>query len=292
MGLIHMNGRVQDSITGRFLSADPYIQAPYFSQSLNRYSYTFNNPLSYTDPSGFANNDSPDSALFDDFFYYVALEDNWNLYGGNSHSRRRSGAQNNAWATELPVAGAPIQAMDSTVGGTGHLSLNDYVSLVNSGYYERVGVDIGQGMTLMMPARVYASSDPIAAAGLGRAHEVLGYAAAGALIVVPGPEDLVIAGGLAARGITTVIGRTKDLKNLAVGERSLLDRLTPNLGSPQANWRRNAGVLREEMRRGSPIRDASPGDTGGNFLNAERALLIDRGWSFNSQTGYWMPPGL
>jgi len=34
-------------------SPDPYIQAPLFSQSFNRYSYVFNNPLRYTDPSGF-----------------------------------------------------------------------------------------------------------------------------------------------------------------------------------------------------------------------------------------------
>jgi hypothetical protein len=36
-----------------FLSADPLVQAPYNTQSYNRYSYTFNNPLSYTDPSGY-----------------------------------------------------------------------------------------------------------------------------------------------------------------------------------------------------------------------------------------------
>jgi len=95
---------------------------------------------------------------------------------------------------------------------------------------------------------------------------------------------------LAARGGGTVIGRTKDLKNLRAGERSLLDRL-PNQGSPKANWKQNSGVLREEMRRGQPIRDASPGDVRGPFLNAERALLEDRGWTFNPGTNLWMPPG-
>jgi len=38
---------------GLFLSADPHIQSPLNSQSLNRYSYTLNNPLSWTDPSGY-----------------------------------------------------------------------------------------------------------------------------------------------------------------------------------------------------------------------------------------------
>ncbi len=52
-GLIHMNGRVYDPTLGRFLSADPLVQAPYFSQSYNRYTYTFNNSLILTDPSGY-----------------------------------------------------------------------------------------------------------------------------------------------------------------------------------------------------------------------------------------------
>ena len=53
VGLIHMNGRVYDPVLGRFVSADPHVQAPDATQSFNRYSYVVNNPLSYTDPSGF-----------------------------------------------------------------------------------------------------------------------------------------------------------------------------------------------------------------------------------------------
>lgn len=49
-----MNGRVYDPELGRFLSPDPLIQAPYNSQSYNRYSYVFNNPLSFIDPSGYS----------------------------------------------------------------------------------------------------------------------------------------------------------------------------------------------------------------------------------------------
>ena len=53
MGMNHMNGRVQDSMIGRFLSADPYIPDPTNTQSYNRYSYVNNNPLSLIDPTGF-----------------------------------------------------------------------------------------------------------------------------------------------------------------------------------------------------------------------------------------------
>ena len=48
-----MNGRIYDPTIGRFLQADPFIQAPSNSQSFNRYSYVWNNPLSMTDPSGY-----------------------------------------------------------------------------------------------------------------------------------------------------------------------------------------------------------------------------------------------
>lgn len=51
-GLINMNGRVYDPVMSTFLSPDNYIQAPDNSQNFNRYAYCLNNPLKYTDPSG------------------------------------------------------------------------------------------------------------------------------------------------------------------------------------------------------------------------------------------------
>ncbi|MBQ7273162.1 MAG: VCBS repeat-containing protein [Bacteroidales bacterium] len=51
-GLINMNARLYDPLLGRFLSPDPYVQAPDFTQNFNRYSYALNNPLKYRDPNG------------------------------------------------------------------------------------------------------------------------------------------------------------------------------------------------------------------------------------------------
>lgn len=53
-GLVNMDGRMYDPFTGRFLSPDPYVQAPDFTQGLNRYTYCLNNPLSLTDPTGYS----------------------------------------------------------------------------------------------------------------------------------------------------------------------------------------------------------------------------------------------
>lgn len=52
-GLVHMNGRVYDSRTARFLQADPFVQEPNNPQNFNRFTYLWNNPLNATDPSGF-----------------------------------------------------------------------------------------------------------------------------------------------------------------------------------------------------------------------------------------------
>ena len=51
-GLINMNARLYDPVLGRFLSPDPYVQMPDFTQNFNRYSYCLNNPLKYVDRDG------------------------------------------------------------------------------------------------------------------------------------------------------------------------------------------------------------------------------------------------
>ena len=51
-GLHFYNARYYASGLGRFISADTIVPDPTTSQAYNRYIYTFNNPVRYTDPTG------------------------------------------------------------------------------------------------------------------------------------------------------------------------------------------------------------------------------------------------
>jgi RHS repeat-associated protein len=53
LALIHMNGRLYDATIARFVSADPIIQDPMSTLAFNRYAYVDNNPMTYTDPTGY-----------------------------------------------------------------------------------------------------------------------------------------------------------------------------------------------------------------------------------------------
>jgi RHS repeat-associated protein len=52
-GIINMNGRVYDPLTAQFYSPDPFISSAGNWLGYNRYAYVMNNPLQYTDPSGY-----------------------------------------------------------------------------------------------------------------------------------------------------------------------------------------------------------------------------------------------
>lgn len=51
-GLYFYNARYYDPSIGRFISADTLVPSFANPQAFNRYSYVYNNPLKYTDPSG------------------------------------------------------------------------------------------------------------------------------------------------------------------------------------------------------------------------------------------------
>jgi hypothetical protein len=93
---------------------------------------------------------------------------------------------------------------------------------------------------------------------------------------------------------TAVIGKLGDLENIGKNEHTLLKHMTDDLGCVKANWNKNSSVLRQEIRKGNPIRDASV-DTAGQlrdntgFLRAERNLLESMGWKYDPITQTWHP---
>jgi RHS repeat-associated protein len=52
-GLYYYGGRYYDPEISRFISPDPFVQDEEDPQNLNRYSYVDNDPINYTDPSGY-----------------------------------------------------------------------------------------------------------------------------------------------------------------------------------------------------------------------------------------------
>jgi len=51
-GLMDYKARMYDAFTGRFIQPDTLVPEPGSSQGYNRYTYSSNNPINYTDPSG------------------------------------------------------------------------------------------------------------------------------------------------------------------------------------------------------------------------------------------------
>ena len=89
--LINMNGRLYDPVLGRMLSPDIAIQDEHNAQAYNRYSYCFNNPLRFTDPSGYIVDD-----YWDPFSKYnpdnikLYFEDGRSISNGKSYDTDES----------------------------------------------------------------------------------------------------------------------------------------------------------------------------------------------------------
>ncbi|RZA08913.1 MAG: hypothetical protein EOO68_01460, partial [Moraxellaceae bacterium] len=86
MGIIHMNGRIYDQRLGRFLQADPFIQAATNTQSYNRYSYAINSGSGKLQPKG--------ATALPDSMVNLAIDGSgrWLIgasYGGNTLSVNR-----------------------------------------------------------------------------------------------------------------------------------------------------------------------------------------------------------
>jgi len=109
--LIHMNGRVYDYNVGRFLSVDPFIQEPGNGQSVNPYSYVMNNPLGFTDPTGYIGSRIKDSEGEDrDTLAGVQGVSTQNQRGG--YDATKANAAFNGATAGTPKNGGPEKTVD------------------------------------------------------------------------------------------------------------------------------------------------------------------------------------
>ena len=117
-GLINMNGRLYDPYLQRFLSPDPFIQAPGNAQNFNRYSYCLNNPLMYTDPSGY--NWSPSEAWYAAIWMSLGkpevnfVEVYTNLTQDGWHGSSNRGGSGGGWSPNLVAK--PERVYDPSTG--------------------------------------------------------------------------------------------------------------------------------------------------------------------------------
>jgi len=115
-GVIHMNGRIYDSELGRFLQADPVIQAPNNTQSWNAYTYVFNNPFAYTDPTGMISFRQLFAVVFAAVYAYFT----WDLTGASAiYAAMIGGAITGAIATGTwrgAIMGAFTGAVTAGIG--------------------------------------------------------------------------------------------------------------------------------------------------------------------------------
>jgi RHS repeat-associated protein len=118
MGLNHVNGRVEDSMIGRFLSADPYIPDPTNTQSYNRYSYVNNNPLTLVDPTGFDDKDCLSSGCPGDSAAGTPEQSSWSCYGncGLGYANTYGTVTVPGTNIQIPFAGSPAGALDTATG--------------------------------------------------------------------------------------------------------------------------------------------------------------------------------
>jgi len=314
MGLVHMNGRVYDPLIGRFLTADPNIFYPDNTQDYNRYSYVWNNPLSLTDPSGFAVEFCGSS----DPMYSVGSSYGVSGYGSvASWFGNGTGQQISTYAPVAlrPVNGTVAQRIEAArdptrwddfktglgdrmavLGGRDEYGLR-YNSITGSALSLGNEQAAREGLLLDVGSTVVGGRLVSGAAQIVKPYVTTIGSAVAERVAPYLAKPLGSVANTAEKGGLNLFKWGKDTTTKASGwkEGDFMLHL-PNQGSPKANWAQNSSRLREEMSKGNPIFDSYRNPATGariptdGFLRAERNLLETRGWQYNPSTGAYYPP--
>ncbi len=282
-GFQYLQARYYDPATSQFLTMDPQV-----AQTKQPYAYTGANPVNGTDPTGLCNFPQTTSPLdpYECVGYPTAAVLQWGLDHPNAAHQVAQWAETTNADTERWLLTTRTGKLVNSLVVEPACILAD----PNASDAEKL-LAAGQ-LALLIPGS--------GAVVGGVARFVLRPILRGAGKLVGRLPGLIR--GATGPGTPTrilVIGRGEDLEAVGAlqpGEFTLLPKLTPNLGDPQLNWIRNSSQLRLTIRNGvTQIRDASPlfkyvpGEPG-QFLNAERNLLRNLGWTYDETTYLWSAP--
>ena len=262
-GLVNMKGRMYDPKVGRFLSTDPLVSHPSFSQSWNPYSYVLNNPLKYVDPSGFEGyaTTTPDDSSHTGVTYV--------LPGDIDVVNPTPGFQGNAkLVDQINHDVPPALQGDADLPAGDPLSppaepLKDKASVQEAGgFLSGIALGYVPGASLAAQAAINAGliSEGTRFARIGRgAGEMVGGFAA----VLTGGGGLVAGGGASGTGVGALVGvpvlvgsavlAVGGVANVAVGGRGMMAALMskgsggkpPNMSPKDAA---RAGAFNEAKR--------------------------------------------
>ncbi len=93
-GLMYYGARYYDPYIGNFITPDSLIPEPEYSQSFNRYMYTYGNPVRYNDPSGHAAEEAVAVMGSDQAYDTVTVMEAW-VGNGYGTAQASTGASNN-----------------------------------------------------------------------------------------------------------------------------------------------------------------------------------------------------
>jgi RHS repeat-associated protein len=150
-GLTHLGAREYDSATGRFMSVDPLIE-PTKPQSLNGYSYSENNPVTTSDPSGLSNSISCSGSDCDGEWQFKESHQAPDFSTGQSWEDKYPWETSNYWYYDdrtcndacqagLNAAAAAAAEKTPTITGISGLCGIDVSSGCDAGFREQVRHD-------------------------------------------------------------------------------------------------------------------------------------------------------
>jgi RHS repeat-associated protein len=148
--LINMQGRIYDPVSTRFLTPDPVIQNPFFSQSVNSYAYVYNNPVNLTDPTGLQSEDAGVSGSYGDSWDFSGWGGNSDWFGevqigfggstpGNAPTGQQPGSPGEQSTTKTDATRPAADAGTSWAGSTAFPVLFPLLEPLPSGMLERLG---------------------------------------------------------------------------------------------------------------------------------------------------------